>query len=222
MRSIANVLNTYAIFCQSLLQSVWCKSYLRSSWLFLVELIKRPGAVGAVWPSSRALAFAMARQLPAEGTGLIVELGAGTGSVTAALLESGIPPGRLLIVERSPAFVQHLRRQFPKIKIIQGDATQLQTIVPENTGVDAIVSSLPLRSLAAAEVSAVVEQWRRVLGTSGIVVQFTYDLRGLINENVGGFMEQAKCLVWKNIPPARVSKLSRCRCTETICNNQAT
>lgn len=189
------------------------------SWLFFTELLKNPGAIGAVWPSSNALAFTMARQLPVVGEGLIVEIGAGTGSVTKALLESGIEPGRLLIVERSPAFVRHLRHRYPEIKIIQGDATQLHAIVPSNAVVDAIVSSLPLRSLTTEEVSAVVGQWHRVLKTEGIVVQFTYNLRGLIKRNLDGFMEQTKCLVWKNIPPARVSRLSRFNGTESPCKS---
>lgn len=211
MKPIANALMSFNIVCQSLLRLAWRNQCLRASWLFLTELLKRPGSVGAVWPSSRSLAFAMARQLPVDGRGLIVELGAGTGSVTAALLASGIAPERLLIVEQSPAFVRHLQHQYPEILIIQGDATQLHTILPENSVVDAIVSSLPLRSLATTEVTAVVEQWHHVLGSGGIVVQFTYDLRGLMNKNVNGFIEQAKCLVWKNIPPARVSKMSRCQ-----------
>lgn len=184
------------------------------SWLFFTELLKNPGAIGAVLPSSRALADAMARQLPVVGEGLIVELGAGTGSVTEALLESGIAPERLLIVERSPAFVQHLRDRYPEIKIVHGDATQLHALIPPNVVVDAIVSSLPLQSLATTEVSAVVKQWHRVLKAEGIVVQFTYNLRGLIKRNLDGFMEQTKCLVWKNIPPARVSRLSRYSGTE--------
>lgn len=189
------------------------------SWLFFTELLRNPGAIGAVWPSSKALAYAMARQLPVVGEGLIVELGAGTGCVTEALLESGIDPGRLLIVERSPAFVRHLRHRYPAIKVVQGDATQLHAFVPSNAVVDAIVSSLPLRSLTTVEVSAVVGQWHRVLKTEGIVVQFTYNLRGLIKSNLDGFMEQTKCLVWKNIPPARVSRLSRFSGTESTCKS---
>lgn len=188
------------------------------TWLFLTELLKNPGAIGAVWPSSRALAFAMARQLPVLGEGLIVELGAGTGSVTEALLASGTDPGRLLIVERSPAFVRLLRDRYPEVKVVQGDATQLHELVPSNAVVDAIVSSLPLRSMPTAEVCAVVRQWHRVLKTGGIVVQFTYNLRGLIKRNLDGFMEQKKCLVWKNIPPARVSRLSRFSSTESTYN----
>lgn len=222
MNSVANALTATAMLCQSLLRSAWRSLRLSSPWLFLGELFRRPGAVGAVWPSSKALALAMAHHVPVEGDGLIIELGAGTGSVTTALLDSGIESSRLLIVERSPAFVEHLRYRYPAIKIIQGDATQLNNLVPENAGVDAIVSSLPLRSLTAAEVSTVVGQWRHVLRPGGIVVQFTYDLRSLLRINFDGFCEHAKCIVWKNVPPARVSKLTRCNNSEPTCNLPAT
>src|SRR5215207_8736368 len=94
-------------------------------WLFARELISQPAAVGAVWPSSSQLAKGMAACVPADGKGSIVELGGGTGAVTQALLERGIAPERLLVVERSPAFVQHLRARFPSVKVVEGDATKL-------------------------------------------------------------------------------------------------
>lgn len=204
-----NALMDTALLCKGLAISALIKIRTMPPWLFLAELIKNPGAVGAVWPSSKPLAFAMARQVPATGEGLIVELGAGTGAVTGALLDSGISPDRLLVVERSASFVQHLRDQYPTIQVVQGDAAQLHVLVPPNAVVDAIVSSLPLRSLNTNVVSEVIAQWHKVLKPEGIVVQFTYNLRSLIQESLEGFREQKKCLVWANIPPARVSKLAR-------------
>lgn len=209
MKIFVNVLMASAMQCKHHLNSAWTKIRTWSVWLFLAELIKHPGTIGAVLPSSRPLASAMARHVPITGEGLIVEVGAGTGSVTEALLNAGISPDRLLVVERSPTFVRHLQERYPTVQIVQGDATQLHTIVPQEAVVDAIVSSLPLRSLTSLEVSVVVEQWHKVLKPDGVVVQFTYSLHSLIKECLVGFREQAKCLVWINIPPARVCKLAR-------------
>ncbi|ANB72670.1 hypothetical protein AYM40_10030 [Paraburkholderia phytofirmans OLGA172] len=63
--------------------------------------------------------------VPVKGTGLVVELGAGTGAVIQALLDHGIQADRLLIIERSAALVTHLRSRFPRLRIIQGDAGTL-------------------------------------------------------------------------------------------------
>ena len=176
-------------------------------WLFARELLNQPSAVGAVWPSSSQLAKGMAARVPSDGDGLVVELGGGTGAVTHALLQRGIAPERLLVVERSPAFVQHLRSRFPAVTVVQGDATELADLVEPGSQIDAIVSSLPLRSLPARDAMAIVAQWRALLAKGGTVVQFTYDLRGTGHRAPPGFLRRASDIVWANLPPARVLAL---------------
>lgn len=176
-------------------------------WLFARELLNRPLAVGAVWPSSSQLAKEMAARVPAEGEGLIVELGGGTGAVTQALLERGIAPERLLVVERSRGFVKHLRTRFPAVKVVEGDATELAHLLKPGSRIDAIVSSLPLRSLPRRDATAIVAQWRALLAAGGTVVQFTYDLLSTGDRPPPGFRKRASDIVWANLPPACVFAL---------------
>src|SRR5918912_3490011 len=68
--------------------------------LFFLRWLKAPHRIGAVAPSSRFLARAMAREVDVRGSGLVVELGGGTGSITRALLDAGLAPDRLIVVER--------------------------------------------------------------------------------------------------------------------------
>lgn len=183
--------------------------------LFAREMLSRPSAVGAIWPSSRRLASSVASGVPVHGDGLVVELGGGTGAVTYALLQRGITPGRLMVIERSAAFVRHLRAQFPGVAIVQGDAAELGALLPGGRPVDAIISSLPLRSLPARQAAAVVAQWRALIADHGIVVQFTYDLRGTGSRPLSGFLQRTSHIVWANFPPARVLTLV-CRGTDRI------
>jgi phospholipid N-methyltransferase len=176
--------------------------------LFARELVDNPGGIGAVWPSSRRLARSMAARVPRAGRGLVVELGAGTGIVTEALLDKGIDARRLLIVERSASFVAHLRQRFPQLTIVHGDAARLGAIV-KGVPVDSIVSSLPLRSLPEAEAAAITGQWPDLLAPRGIIVQFSYDLRAMNRRRVPGFAELGSAIVWANLPPARVTQLQR-------------
>ncbi|AOK06882.1 methyltransferase domain-containing protein [Burkholderia sp. AU28942] len=178
---------------------------VRVSALFVREWVGRPAAVGALCPSSRHLARAMAEAVP-DGDGLVVELGGGTGAITAALLERGVAPRRLVVVERSPAFVRHLRRRFPAITVLAGDARQLARLLPPDARVDAIVSCLPLRTLPRDDVTAIVDQCRRVLSADGVMIQFTYDLRPPGRRPLGNpaFAAAASRIVWANIPPARI------------------
>ncbi len=71
---------------------------------FIRSWIERPLSIGAVTPSSKMLARAMARYVDPHSDGPVVELGPGTGPVTAALVESGVDPSRLVLVEFNPAF----------------------------------------------------------------------------------------------------------------------
>src|SRR6185436_8362859 len=129
--------------------------------LFLKRWLRRPFAMGAVVPSGRLLAAAMARTALAEidgRDGHVVELGAGTGEVTKALLAAGIPGERLALVERDPQLSIFLRNHFRGPRIIEGDAARLPKLLASHdvVSVAAVVSSLPLLTLPAEIVSGIV------------------------------------------------------------------
>ncbi len=172
--------------------------------LFLREWMHHPAAIGAIWPSSSRLARRMAACVPRSGDGLVIELGAGTGAVTQALLDRGIRAERLVVVERSATFVRHLRRSFPSVTVLHGDALSLASLLPPAAKVDAIVSSLPLRSLPQTDARAIVAQWQQLLCLGGRAIQFTYDLRARLRHKPAGLRQHTSHLVWANVPPARI------------------
>src|SRR5690349_3192362 len=69
---------------------------------FIRSWIKKPLSMGAVTPSSKALARNMASYVDPHGDGPVIELGPGTGPVTEALIEHGVHPARLVLVEFNP------------------------------------------------------------------------------------------------------------------------
>src|ERR1700730_7294049 len=89
---------------------------------FIRSWMEKPLATGAVMPSGRPLARAMAHCVSADLPGPVVELGPGTGAVTAALIEQGIAPSRLMLVEFNPTFCRLLRSRYPEATVVQGDA----------------------------------------------------------------------------------------------------
>lgn len=189
----------------------WMSRTLRtqSPGLFLKQLLVAPQSIGAVWPSSGYLGRCMAARVPPEGDGLVVELGAGTGVVTQALLNHGVAPSRLCVVERSADFVHFLRQRFPALLVIQGDAATLADYLPADVRVDAIVSSLPLRSLASEDVQRIEQQWCQLLKPGAVLVQFTYARRGPQGADFPGFDFQGDEWVLANLPPARVMAFNR-------------
>jgi phosphatidylethanolamine/phosphatidyl-N-methylethanolamine N-methyltransferase len=166
--------------------------------LFLKRWLRRPFAIGAVVPSGRALARAMAHATveAVDGRdGHVVELGAGTGEVTKALLAAGIKPRRLALVERDPELASFLRRHFPGPRIIEGDE------------VAAVVSSLPLLSLPGDVVDGIVGGAFEALPRGGALVQFTYGPSPPLPKSLRdrlGLVGSRSRRIWPNVPPAVV------------------
>src|ERR1700743_1073498 len=102
--------------------------------------------MGAVMPSGRVLARTMAQYVDVRATGPVVELGPGTGAITNALIEHGVDPKRLVLVEYNPGFCALLRDRYPQAKVVQGDAYRLKDSLWNVLGTPpaAVVSGLPL------------------------------------------------------------------------------
>src|SRR5215213_8172781 len=94
--------------------------------LFFRTWATSPIKLGAFSPTSRALAELMIRHAAPDPSGYTLELGPGTGAVTEALLDAGIPADRVVAVEYDEGFYRRLRQRFPKVNLIRGDALDLQ------------------------------------------------------------------------------------------------
>jgi phosphatidylethanolamine/phosphatidyl-N-methylethanolamine N-methyltransferase len=175
---------------------------------FGTELLNNPRPMGSAVPSSRFLARRIARLLPKSPRGYVIELGAGTGAITAALLNRGIPHDRILSVERSETMVRLLKRRFPDLNVALGDAAELRsllaTVFEKQIEVSYVVSSLPLRSLPENVVANILREVELVLHKDGKLLQYTYDLRKTTHHALSGFKRRYTSVVWANFPPARV------------------
>lgn len=174
--------------------------------IFLHELVKNPGCIGAICPSSQKLARCMVSSIDTQQAGLVIELGAGTGVMTQALLDHGVKPENLVIIEFAENFYQLLKERFPQLNIIHGDAAQLRNLLPKNPQINTIVSSLPLISLPPQVRQAIVAQWQSLLHSQGQVVQFTYNLKSTYWQKDIGTTRYREEFVWTNIPPAKVMR----------------
>ncbi len=175
---------------------------------FLKSLIVAPRLTGAVAPSGRALARAMAAAAGPPAHGLVVELGPGTGPVTRALIESGVARERLALVEYDPGFCRLLRQRFAPAKVIQGDAYDLPRTLAQLAGepIAAIVSSLPLLNQPPERRAKLIGDAFALMGPSGRFVQFTYGLQSPIPRQVcaSRYAAHRSRPILLNLPPARV------------------
>ena len=175
---------------------------------FFKALFASPRLTGAVAPSGRRLARAMARFVDPSGEGLVVELGPGTGPVTRALIERGVARERLVLVEYDDGFCRLLAQRFAAVRIVQGDAYDLQRTLAEFAGrpIAAVVSSLPLLNQPPALRLKLIEDAFALMGPDGVLVQFTYGLASPIPRQACAKRFSAHCgaPIWRNLPPARV------------------
>jgi phosphatidylethanolamine/phosphatidyl-N-methylethanolamine N-methyltransferase len=173
---------------------------------FLRTWIEKPLATGAVMPSSRVLARTMARYVDPKSTGPVIELGPGTGPVTEALVDHGVDPARLLLVEFNPDFCRMLRTRYPQATVVQGDAYRLrrllETIVREPAA--AVVSGLPLVTKPLRTRLRLIADAMTLLAPAAPFIQFTYAMGPPIPKEYGGLRTEASELIWMNFPPARV------------------
>jgi phosphatidylethanolamine/phosphatidyl-N-methylethanolamine N-methyltransferase len=183
---------------------------LSGPFIFMRSLLRNPLAVGALAPSSPQLCRLIASRVD-WASSHVLEVGAGTGSITDALLNRGVPPHQLLVIERDPTLVSYLRERFPHVRIRCGDAVHAGAILRDEgfARVPTLISSLPIRNLKGRERIAVVRGMMNALAPDGQLIQFTYAASCPIPSARLGL--KAECLgrVWMNIPPAAVWRFTR-------------
>jgi len=179
---------------------------------FFLAWLSDPLRVAALVPSGRSLAQAITAEITQESAP-VIELGAGTGAFTRALLDRGVPPERLVLIECGTDFVELLRDRFPRTKALCLDAARLKQVQPfggEQAG--AVVSGLPLLSMPARQVISILDGAFSHLRPGAAFYQFTYgprcpvprkllDRLGLKARRISGS--------FANLPPAAVYKIFR-------------
>ena len=179
---------------------------------FLRSWASDPLRVAAIAPSGVRLAELITREITPDH-GPVLELGAGTGVFTRALLARGLAEDQLTLVEMGPDFAALLRMRFPQARVLQRDAARLSASVlfPQDRA-GAVVSGLGLLSMKPRTVLAILKTAFACLRPDGSLYQFTYGpccpvppailtRLGLQARRIGG--------TWANLPPASVYRISR-------------
>jgi phosphatidylethanolamine/phosphatidyl-N-methylethanolamine N-methyltransferase len=172
----------------------------------------RPLRMAAIVPSGKALATLITQEI-SSATGPVLELGAGTGAVTEALLDRGVPETCLTLVDCETSFAIVLHRRFPAARVRCIDAADLQTArLFAAPIVGAVVSSVPVLTMPTHRVLALLNGAFAVLAPHGALYQCTYgpfcpirrrvlDRLGLKAVRVGHTLH--------NLPPASVYRITR-------------
>lgn len=172
---------------------------------FLRRVILRPRAIGAIAPSSPQLARKIAQLIDPAWPGAVLELGPGTGVVTEALIARGVSRDRLIAIEADPDLARLMRERFPRIRVVEGDAFDLDRTLPTSGSgpLSAAVSGLPLLNFPPARRRALIASVLARIPTGGPFVQFSYGFTAPVPADRELSVHQA-ARVFANLPPARV------------------
>ena len=173
---------------------------------FIRSWFEKPLTMGAVTPSGKVLARTMASYVDPSVPGPVIELGPGTGPVTEALVEQGVDPSRLVLVEFNPDFCRLLRTRYPDATVIRGDAYSLRRMLGSmlQQPAAAIVSGLPLVTKPLKTRVRLIREAFRLMQPNAPFVQFTYAVMPPIPKALVGVSTEASERIWMNVPPARV------------------
>jgi len=178
---------------------------------FFKQWLKHPQMTASLVPSGAQLARKMIDGLPYRAK-RIIELGAGSGIFTRALLERGVAPVDLLALDINEVLCQYLRTRSPGVQVVCGDARELSSIATahgflDRGPVDAVISGLGLLLMTRKTQFEVLEAAFSVLAPDGCFIQFTYGPFSPVSRDLLFDLDlsvQRGGVAWWNLPPATV------------------
>jgi phosphatidylethanolamine/phosphatidyl-N-methylethanolamine N-methyltransferase len=174
-------------------------------WMFFRRWLANPLQMGSIIPSSPTLCSKIVRQTRRAADEFIVELGAGTGVVSRALLDSGLPPERLYVVEIVPTMASHLKRVLPGVNVVEGDARLLPNLLPDHVRgkIGTVVCGIPLVLLPVAEQRRFIDAIEAVAPGRGFL-HFSYCITSPLPYQKHALAAKREAWTPMNFPPASV------------------
>ncbi len=179
----------------------------KGDWVkFLGTWVRNPGKMGAIAASSPRYCDEMVARSTTGLDGPILELGAGLGDVTRALLRAGIEPRRITSIEYDPQFAKALVQRFPGVDIICGDGLDLtQTLAGrEDQRFATVLLAIPIIRFPMERRRALLDHYFERIAPGGNLTQLSYYWTPPIRPDPERYQVSSSQVVWANLPPARV------------------
>ena len=171
--------------------------------LFFRRWLRNPLQMGSIVPSSAALCRRVVRHTRRRRDEAVIELGAGTGVISRALLVGGVPAERLFVVEIVPDMAAHLRRALPGVNVIEGDARVLPALIPRawHGRIGTVVCGIPLVLLAKAEQARFIAAIEAVAPGRGFL-HYSYCITSPLPARAHRLAARREAWTPLNFPPA--------------------
>lgn len=205
--------------CRSDHPSMFAKSTIQRAvdrLIFFSRWLRDPGGIASIVPSSRALANSITREIDAQ-TGLVLELGSGTGAFVPALLGRGVPEYRLTLVERDPSLARLLAQRFPRAEVLCVDAASFGKAT-ERWRYGAVICGLGLLNMTPTQIEKILKSALQRMAPAASFYLFTYGRRCSVPHSVLSRLDLTAHYIgttWRNMPPAAVFRIAR-RCPKPV------
>ena len=184
---------------------------------FLRSWSRDPVAVGLPFASSAWTARRLAQAVldaAIPGGGPVLELGAGTGPVTEALIAAGCPVERIIVVERDAELCRTLSARFRGLQVLHGDALEIDGIVAKAAldSVGVVLSGLPMRAVAPQAAARCYSGAFELMPSGGAIIQYTYGFKSPVDPQAAALNLDARFIgrEWRNFPPVGIWRYRLC------------
>lgn len=179
----------------------------KGDWVkFFGTWMRHPGAMGAIAASSPRYCDEMVAQSTTHLDGPILELGAGLGVVTRALLRAGVEPSRITSIEFDKDFAKALAERFPEVDVICGDGLDLTETLAGREGerFASILFAIPIVRFPQERRRELLDHYFERIMPGGNLTQLSYSWVPPIRADPARYATSSSPVVWANLPPARV------------------
>lgn len=162
--------------------------------------------VGALVPTSAVTARRMASVIDPSSGLPVLELGAGTGVLTKAILERGVPARNIVSVEYSTLFYNNLVERFPEVDFRNGDAFELERTLGDrrHETFDCVISAVPMLSFPLERRVALLKDLLARIPRGRPVIQITHGPMSPLPSMPDVYTISHFDFVVRNIPPAQL------------------
>lgn len=173
---------------------------------FFKGWLSGPKSVGTPFPTSGYTGRAMASIIRVQSGLPVLEIGPGTGTITAAILNQGIAPENLYSVEYLEHFIADLRSDFQGVNFIHGDAFDLDTALGKKKDLlfDCVISAIPLLNFPLDQRVRYIEDLLSRVPAGRPVIQVSYGPRSPVPAGAGAFNVRHHDFILRNVPPAQL------------------